>query len=187
MISNEDDIKKLISLDEWMMSILKTTYRLNLPDWWICAGFVRSKVWDTLHDFPERTPIEDIDVIYFDESNIDEEVDKQIEMHLHSIHPKIPWSVKNEARMHLKNNIPPYSSSVDAISKFPETATAIGVKLDKEHNLVLTTPCGINDLINMIVKPTSFFQTNKEQIHIYNNRLKMKKWHEKWNKVKYDL
>ena len=35
---------------------------------WIC----RSKIWDILHDFSERTPIPDIDVIYFDPTNIDE-------------------------------------------------------------------------------------------------------------------
>ncbi len=30
------------------MEILETANSLNLPDWWICAGFVRSKIWDTL-------------------------------------------------------------------------------------------------------------------------------------------
>ena len=58
---------------------------------------------------------------------------------LRSYLPTIPWSVKNQARMHIANNIPPYSSAVDAISKFPETATALGVKLDDENNVEINS------------------------------------------------
>lgn len=136
-LKSEKDIIKLIREDDWMMSILTTAKSLNLPDWWICAGFVRSKIWDTLHGYSKRTPISDIDVIYFDNRNIGESEEKRIEQKLNAIHPNEPWSVKNEARMHLANTIPPYLSSVDAISKFPETATALGVKLDEHNNLIL--------------------------------------------------
>lgn len=48
---NEEGIIALIKDDKWMMEILETVKSLNLPDWWICAGFVRSKIWDVLHDF----------------------------------------------------------------------------------------------------------------------------------------
>ena len=64
--------------------------------------------------------------------------------------------------MHIVNNIPPYSSSVDAISKFPETATALGVKLDEGNNVILTAPHGIHDVVNLRVKPTPFFRASKE-------------------------
>jgi hypothetical protein len=67
MLIDEEKIISLISEDVWMMAILKSAKSLDLPDWWICAGFVRSKIWDTLHDFRVRTPIPDIDVIYFDQ------------------------------------------------------------------------------------------------------------------------
>src|SRR5574342_868194 len=127
---DEQGIISIIQSDPWMMEILKTVNSMDLPDWWICAGFVRSKIWDHLHDFSERTPIPDIDVIYFDPTTIDELVEKKLEIRLGFLIPDIPWSVKNEARMHIRNNLLPYTSSVDAISKFPETATALGVKLD---------------------------------------------------------
>jgi hypothetical protein len=101
-----------------------------------------------------------------------------------SILPGVPWSVKNQARMHVINNIPPYTSSEDAISKFPETATALGVKLDKANNLVLTAPCGIEDVLNLEVKPTPFFTETKELAAIYEQRLMKKKWKAIWHKVK---
>jgi uncharacterized protein len=184
MLKNREDIIKLIQSDEKMMEIIKVASSLNLPDWWICAGFVRSKIWDTLHGFKERTETPDVDVIYFDNAKIDENFEKELENKLKSIMPNIPWSVKNEARMHVINNLPPYSSSEDAISKFPETATALGVKIDKDNKLVLTSPCGTDDVINLELKPTPYFIEIKELAAIYEERIIKKNWKAIWHKIK---
>lgn len=117
LIKDEKDIIKVISGDKWMIDILRAVKTLNLPDWWVCAGFVRSIIWDILHDFNERTTISDIDVIYFNPNNVHELEEKKFEDQLKSLLPHIPWSVKNQARMHVLSYMPPYSSSVDAIFK----------------------------------------------------------------------
>lgn len=173
----------MISEDEWMMDILRSAQSLNLRDWWVCAGFVRSKIWDVLHEFNERTPLPDIDVIYFDSSNVDEEMEKSYENILIRNNPTIPWSVKNQARMHVVNNIHPYTSSVDAIAKFPETATALGVKLDEQGKVLLTAPHGINDVFNCHIRPTPFFNETEERMVIYQDRIHKKKWKSIWRKV----
>lgn len=90
---------------------------------------------------------------------------------------------KNQARMHVVNNMPPYSSSVDAISKFPETATALGVTLDELNNVILTAPCGIEDVLSLQVKPTAHFLESKERIHMYKNRVNKKNWQDKWPNI----
>ncbi|UFU01321.1 nucleotidyltransferase family protein [Radiobacillus kanasensis] len=167
-----------------MMEILRAAKRLNLPDWWICAGFVRAKIWDTLHGYEEATNTPDVDVIYFDQTKTDESVEKELETKLRSLLPDVPWSVKNEARMHVVNDIPAYASSVDAISKFPETTTALGVKLDDKDCVVLTAPCGIEDVWNMEVRPTTFFKETRERMAIYERRIVQKKWQSIWPKVK---
>ncbi|MFS0864747.1 nucleotidyltransferase family protein [Fredinandcohnia sp. 179-A 10B2 NHS] len=184
MLKNEEDVIKIIRNDDKMMEILRVVNTLNLPDWWICAGFVRAKIWDTLHGYINRTQTPDVDVIYFDDKEIDESIEKSLEARLHSVMPDIPWSVKNEARMHVVNHIEPYFSSVDAVSKFPETATALGVKIDENDQLILTAPCGIEDVINMEVKPTGFFTETKERAAIYEKRLKQKNWKSIWPKIK---
>lgn len=181
---NENKIILLISEDKWMMEVLKSVKALNLPDWWICAGFIRSKIWDILHNFSERTPVPDIDVIYFEPTNINEFEEKKLEEKLKSLIPYIPWSVKNEARMHIKSNMPPYTSSADAISKFPETATALGVTLDEKDNVILIAPYGIRDVVNLEVKPTPYFTENKERMRIYEERIKKKKWKSTWSNLK---
>lgn len=184
MLKNEKDIIESIQKDEWMISLLKAVRAEDLRDGWICAGFVRSKIWDTLHGFNERTPLPDIDVIYFDERNICEKEEKKIEKNLISMLPGIPWSVKNEARMHLRNSVEAYTSSRDAVAKFPETATALGVKLDSRNNVILLAPHGVEDVINLNVKPTPYFGADKERLTVYEERVRNKNWHLTWDQLK---
>ena len=187
MIQNEEDIISLIQEDKWMMDVLKNAKSLHLSDWWICAGFVRSKIWDIMHGLNEKTPLPDVDVIYYDSSNIRETKDQKLEGKLYSRAPSIPWSVKNQARMHLVNGVPPYISSEDAISKFPETATALGVKLDEDGNVLLTAPHGVQDAINLEIKPTPYFMETKDRIDIYKERVRKKDWNSTWHNVKVNL
>ncbi|WP_112180549.1 MULTISPECIES: nucleotidyltransferase family protein [Paraliobacillus] len=167
-----------------MMTILQTAKTLNLPDWWICAGFIRAKIWDTLHEFTVKTNPTDIDVIYFDKENTNEVTEKNLEAALKKLLPNVPWSVKNEARMHLPNDITPYKSSEDAISKFPETATALGVKLDAQGYVILTAPCGIEDVLQLEVRPTTYFKASEKRALLYEERIKQKNWQSIWPKLK---
>ncbi|TQR21012.1 nucleotidyltransferase family protein [Psychrobacillus vulpis] len=183
-IETEEDVVRIIQQDDWMMSVLRAAKTLNLPDWWICAGFLRSKIWDTLHGFEERTVLSDIDIIYFDPTNTDENFEKKLEAKLREIIPNIPWSVKNQARMHIVNNLQPHSSAVVGIANFPETVTALGAKLDEENNVILTAPHGIHDVLNLVVKPTPPFLTTVKLRAIYENRVQQKNWSSIWTKVK---
>lgn len=182
-IEHEADIIQLVQDDPWMMDILENARSLQLPDWWVCAGFVRSKVWDVIHHFEERTPLPDVDVIYFDDSNLHEDVEKKWEAKLRNLNPSVPWSVKNEARMHTVNNLSPYASSVDAISKFPETATALGLSLDEYGKIILTAPHGISDVIHVVLRPTPHFMNNPTLFPIYEKRVVQKNWQATWKQL----
>jgi hypothetical protein len=183
-MKTEADVLSAIEKDQWMMKILIAAAELNLPDWWICAGFVRAKIWDTLHGYVTRTVIPDVDLIYFDPTNMDEDREKDLEKQLKINNPDIPWSVKNEARMHVVNDLPPYTSSVDAISKFPETATAIGVNLNCDHVVNLTAPCGLDDAIQMNLKPTPYFLESEVRMKIFEKRIEGKNWKNIWPRIK---
>lgn len=172
-----------------MMEILETVSKLNLPDWWIGAGFVRSKVWDHLHGYTKRTPIPDIDVIYFnpkDFANYEAEkfstiAEDKLQKILKKKEPKIKWSVTNQARMHLFHNHKPYKNSSQALSFWVETATCIGVRLDKNKEVILTAPLGIEDLVNLVLRPTKDYENNRS---LYEKRIKEKEWIRKWPKLK---
>lgn len=184
MLKNENDVIACIREDQWMMDVLTHVKALNLPDWWVCAGFVRSKIWDVIHNFSERTDLPDVDVIYYDTRNISIEKEKELERQLGIRDPRVPWSVKNQARMHLVNDVPPYKSSEDAMSKYPETATALGVKIDAGGKVLLAAPWGVTDAINGLVEPTPYFNQSEERLHIYRDRVRKKQWHLTWETLK---
>ncbi|CAM3870140.1 nucleotidyltransferase family protein [Alkalicoccus chagannorensis] len=184
MLRNEADVRRIIEEDTWMMDILRTAARLKLPDGWICAGFVRTKIWDTLHGYRDRTPIADVDVIYFDPTDQSEAIEKAYEAELYALRPDVPRSVKNEARMHEVNDIAPYTSAEDAIARFPETATAIGVKLHDDDQLQLTAPHGVEDLLHLRRRPTPAFQAGTDLYSVYVRRGIEKNWQAKWPHVK---
>lgn len=56
-MEGEQKIIAAVREDEWMMDILAAAKTLELPDWWICAGFLRSKMWDEMHRYEYRTPL----------------------------------------------------------------------------------------------------------------------------------
>lgn len=167
----------IIKNDPWMLHILQTVKNLNLNDCWIGAGFVRNKIWDFKHE-KTRTPLNDIDVIYYDSTSLSSKVDLQIEEELKEIFPTINWSVKNQARMHLYNKHNQYLHCLNAISFWPETATAIAVQIDKNNQINYLAPYGLDDLFNLIVKPTPNFN-----LDIYTNRITKKRWKETWPKL----
>lgn len=180
-IHTEADILRLVKEDAWMMGILQTARTLGLPDWWVCAGFVRSKIWDAQHGFTARTPLADIDVIYYDPADLREEAEKSREAQLKQQHPGIPWSVKNQARMHTVHNLPPYLSSTDGMSKFPETATALGLTLNEDGQVILAAPHGISDAIQLILRPTPYFAAHPQLLPVYEKRIAGKGWQSIWN------
>ena len=179
-LHNESDLLRLVKEDDWMMGILTSAAALQLPDWWVCAGFVRSKIWDVQHGYTERTPLQDIDVIYYDRSDLGEETEKLREARLKQQHPGIPWSVKNQARMHKVNDLKPYRSSTDAMSMFPETATALGLSLREDGEVILSAPHGLEDVLELVVRPTPYFAANPHLWPVYEKRITRKNWQSIW-------
>jgi len=179
----EKDILNFIYEDKWMMEVLRVARTLDLPDWMIGAGFVRNKVWDVLHGYnKEVVDTDDIDLIYFDLLNTDENQEKEYDKQLKEA-INLNWSSKNQSRMHLKNNEEPYTSSTHALSHWVDTPTCIAVTLDKNDKLHLVAPYGIDDLVNLNIRPISKF-TKDENIGVYKERIVKKKWIEKWPKLK---
>lgn len=176
----EQKLKEIVVNDDRFLSLLKAVEKLHLPDAWICAGCLRNKVWDVLDSI--STPINDIDVIYFDEVNNSITSEKKLESQLRAILPDEPWSVKNQARMHEKNGSMPYRSSFDGVANFPETVTAVAIRISN-NELEVMAPYGLQDLFSKSVRPSPHFDETSDLHSIYLERVSQKKWDEIWNRV----
>ena len=109
-MSYEAQIIEWLIADSERMQALETAASLQLDDWCLAAGFVRNLVWDRLHGRHQTTPLNDVDLIYYEPESASKERDSAIEEALRR-DSHLPWSVKNQARMHLRNGDQPYTSS----------------------------------------------------------------------------
>ncbi|WP_145734642.1 nucleotidyltransferase family protein [Nitrospirillum pindoramense] len=185
-----DRLKGIILGDARRMRLLDHVRALGLPDCWVGAGFVRNAVWDHLHrvravqsleaDLPES----DVDVLWFDPERTSLAIDRALTDRLLAQDPDAPWSVKNQARMHSRNSDAPYASTADALRHWPETATAVAVRLTSADGLEILAPFGLADLFGRIIRPTPAFRGAK--LDIVRQRIRDKRWLERWPLLQVD-
>lgn len=176
----ENQLKEILRTNAWSMDMLSVVRSVQLPDWVIGAGFVRNLVWDSL-SAQKRTKLSDVDVLYFDPSDLSKVREKEIEQALLKLRPKIPWSVKNQARMHIRNKTAAYRDTEDALRYWLETPTAVAAKLEPDVQLTILAPYGLQDLFQMIIRPTPAATYKMDQ---FNARVADKDWLEKWPSLK---
>jgi hypothetical protein len=171
-------LQSLITSDRQRMRVLRIVRQLELPDCWVAAGFVRSCVWDYMHQrWPSPLP-RDIDVIWYDPTQVMQGRDAILQSALCARDRTLGWSVKNQARMHERNADQPYLSALDAMRYWPETATAVGVRLNDQGDIEVAAPFGLDDLFALIVRPTERFAAEKHLV--YADRIHSKNWQAIW-------
>ena len=171
-------LRAILAHDPLRLRVLAAVRSLGLPDCWVAAGFLRNAVWDHLHGRPCSPPAGDIDVIWFDAQHADPAEDRRLEAGLKAIDPTLDWSVKNQGRMHLRNGDAPYASASDAMRRWPETATAVAVRLTAGDELEFAAPFGFDDLFALIVRPTPAFHGDR---HVnFLERVRDKAWLRAW-------
>ncbi len=172
MIEPRKQIIQWLEEDTYRYQALLIAESLNLPQWMLAAGFVRNLVWDKLHGIEPR-PLNDIDLIYFEPNNLSPEIDKHYQSQLNAIAPEYPWSVKNQARMHLKNQDSAYHSCIDAMSFWPEKETAVAASISRAAQPKIELYCsfGCERLFELTVSHNPL-----KRKQLFEQRLMSKKW-----------
>ncbi|QOV81054.1 nucleotidyltransferase family protein [Enterobacter asburiae] len=98
-----NSLQRILSVDPSRMRVLYAVRDLQLRDCWIGAGFVRDAVWDHLHVDWHLSLSGDVDVVWFDPECCTPDDERHLEEKLKQQMPAFDWSVKNQARMHLRN------------------------------------------------------------------------------------
>lgn len=176
-IGSEADIAALIRADSWMMEVLRAAENLNLPDWWIGAGFLRNTVWDAIAGNPPQHS-RDVDLVYFNSADVAPETDWAYDDSMKRDYPFAAWEIRNQARMNYVNNFPPFTSTADGIAHWVETATCAAVKL-ASGKLQFLFCYGTSDLYGLIARPTPYFITG-DLFQTFYTRVTEKRWRERW-------
>jgi hypothetical protein len=175
-------LRRILGTNDWFMSVLRAVRAVDPPDWLVGSGVIRNIVWDHLHGFDSPTPVRDVDVAYFDESDVARARDEEIAARLGERRPDVPWEVTNQAGVHLWYEakfgypIPPARSVEDAIGMWPETATSVAVRLLADDSLYVVAPCGLKDLLGLTLRRN----TRQVSRAFFQGRLRQKRPQETW-------
>lgn len=158
---------------------------MGLHHWCIGAGIIRNIVFDHIEGV-NATPIRDVDVAYFDMSDLTEEADRRYEKILKQRMPDVPWEVTNQAAVHLwfhkkfGYKVPPLNDITEAVATWPETCTAVAVSKVEDETYKVYAPYGLDDLFGMVIR------RNPERIDVqtYNKRISTKRYEQYWRSVK---
>lgn len=158
---------------------------LALPNWYLGAGCLAQSVWNRAHSRPPAADILDYDIVYFDD-DLSEPSENEAADAVRQLLADLPVKVdvKNQARVHLwyasrfGYAIQPYTSCEDAISTWPTTATAVGVRSSQDARSLVQAPFGVDDLLALIVRP------NRVQITPAIYAGKVERWRSTWPRLR---
>jgi hypothetical protein len=178
-------LERLILASPILSPIVRQWEAIALPDCWLVAGALAQTVWNDTFGCEPDYGMKDIDLVYFDGSDLSEAAEAEHEARIRHLFSGrgITIDVKNEARVHLwysrkfGGEILPYTSTRHAITAFPTTATAIGVQ-PAGSALLISAPFGLDDLFETIVRP------NKMKITPAIYAAKVVRWRACWPRLR---
>jgi uncharacterized protein len=158
-MKHEDELIAILKKNPTVWTMLERAPSFGLKQYFLGAGAISQTVWNEQNHQDALHGISDADFVYFDSDLSYEKEDYYIHL-IQKAYADLPLGVdiKNEARVHLwykshfGYDIPPYRSVEEAISSWPTTATAVGIRLD-EGKPVIYAPFGLEDLFNQVIRP----------------------------------
>lgn len=174
----EAQLLDLVQADERVMGLLRAVWSLGIDQWCVAAGTIRNLVWDHLHSLPEPTLPSDIDVLIFDPIRTGADYEEQLEAQLRSMNGEVTWEVVNQATIHTyTGDHEPYSSIEEAMSRWADLVTAVGVHLADDGKITIIAPAGLTDLFELRVRPHIATPTS---VAVYRDRMASKGWQKRW-------
>ncbi len=168
-----------------LSAVLERWSSISLPDCWLSGSVIAQTVWNEILGFPYHHGLADIDLVYFDPGDLSAEAEMRQATRIRKLLADVPiWiDAKNEARVHLWYEskvgcpIAPYASTAHAITTFPTTAGAVGIR-PTPSGLSIFAPFGLSDLFGLVVRP------NKTQITRATYETKTARWRPLWPQLR---
>ena len=176
----------LVRSTPWLLEALRAARDVDPPDWLVGGGVLRDLIWDRLHGRSRPTPPRDLDLAFFDPTRLDPARDVEVEQALVARLPGIPWDAKNQAAVHTwygrvfgVGPVAPLRSAAAGVATWPETATAVAVRLLDDDRLLVVAPCGLEDLFGLVCRRNP----RRVTVDHYRRRIHDKRIADRWPRV----
>ena len=154
-------LEAIIRQHALLLPVLRRLHALGLPDYLLVAGAIYNEVWNFLTERAPLTGVNDLDVFYFDDSDIgwdaEDRVIKMVDAQFADL--PVPVQVRNQARVHLwfeaKFGSPfsPLTSSAQMLERYASKTHAVGVRLLDDGRMDIVAPFGLDDLFSFRMVP----------------------------------
>jgi hypothetical protein len=157
---------EIIGSEPLLMEVLRGLRDAALPDWLLVAGAIYNVVWNRLTGRPALTGVKDIDVFYFDDSDLSYEAEDSVIKRLgrQFAHLPLPVEPRNQARVHLwfpqKFNQPftLLTSSAEMLGRYASKTHSVAARLEDDDSLGIVAPFGLNDIFSFRIVPNRVLQ-----------------------------
>ena len=151
----------IVEADPLIGDALRRAQGLGLPDWFVVSGVLYNSVWNALTARPSGYGIKDIDLFYFDASDLSYDAEDAV---IRRCAPAfaglpLPVEIRNQARVHLwfgekfGGSCPRYLSCEHAIRHFASKTHAVGLRLEGDGEPTLFAPYGLDDIFSFRITP----------------------------------
>ncbi len=164
-------VRGIIRQAPLLMATLERKSVLALPDSWLVSGAIYNSVWNHLTGRLPLTGINDLDVFYFDASDLSYEAEDRVIRRAEPVFADlpVPVQIRNQARVHLwyeqhfGTPYAPLTHSCEAVDRFASTTHAVAARLDGEGAIALYTPYGLDAMLAFRVVPNR--KTRNRETH----------------------
>lgn len=163
------ELEKIIRSSPLLMEVLAGLRDDGLPDHLLVAGAIYNLVWNRLTGKPDLEGVNDIDVFYYDASDLgwdaEDVVIKRLDRRF--AHLPLPVQVRNQARVHLwfpqKFGTPftPLISSAEMLGRYASKTHSVGVRLEPDGGMAILAPFGLDDIFSMRIVPNPVLANKK--------------------------
>jgi uncharacterized protein len=180
-----EQLRATVRASPWMLRVLGAARACAPPDWWIGGGVLRNLVWDGLHGGFDPARVKDVDLAFYDPLDLSHAREVELERALGAYLPGVTWDAKNQAAVHLwyqrrfGMEVPRLASAADGVGTWPETATAVAVRLCADDSLEVLAPCGLADLLGGVCRRNP----RRVSVEEYRRRLLGKGVAQRWPNV----
>lgn len=157
----ETRLVSILRRDPVLMQVLTQVRGLGLQDWRLFSGAVYQAVWNDLTGRPVGHGVKDYDIGYFDPDTSWEAEDVQIKRAFSAFEEPLrsKVEVRNQARVAIwfeakfGEPYPPLAYTDEALKRFVAPGFAVGVRLEKDDEISVVAPFGLDDVFNLTIRP----------------------------------
>ncbi|GKS80983.1 hypothetical protein LPAF129_06680 [Ligilactobacillus pabuli] len=160
--------------------IFKILRHHHLPQATLCAGTIRSLVWNAQTNRHVPLMLSELDVYYRDPSESYEDF-QVTQATFKQAESQYLWNLQNIA-------LPPrhgselhfHSTMEETLADFPETCTSVGVQCLADGTYEIIAPHGLDDLFELKIRPTANYLPGSPLHTRFEQRVKNKRWLTEW-------